>query len=497
MTTPAPLAPARRRRNLTYREKLAIVQKKEDEPSWTQRSLALWAKEQFRLESKPTQATISNLLRAKHKLQLLASAVPPDFRSARRVRHPELDRRVLLWVHDELQARGPVTRLAIQHRAMDLAREMQLPADLSFSKGWVSSFISRHQLSIGRRGDAPAQQQQMMQMQSVRQEPTLVEETPAVAVEEEKEEEEEEEEEEEVDHSVEVEQEQVQEEEVEQEGGSDSTPMQSERRGDEDWNSGREEGRATTDLLLDWVAVPGSYSRWWLLKEEKEKEPLCGEINLFLRSHGLRGMSSADIKQQLSTFVMTFQAAHMWLRQTRVEYPLDVEEMTLEQEGIKSHVRQMCPHYERLAPVLAAYVKYDDNAADMAQSSAAPVTATIEAATQVSSEAASSSRTDDTSAVATTPPRPAKRARRQSTESTADDSIEDETKAQKRRLFELECARLQSEIETRNIQLVLEKTLARKKLLDAGISAEENLSFFGNSASRPLPDYFSWYLLAS
>ncbi|KAE8896792.1 hypothetical protein PF003_g19319 [Phytophthora fragariae] len=474
MTTPALLAPARRRRNLTYREKLAIVQKKEDEPSWTQRSLALWAKEQFRLESKPTQATISNLLRAKHKLQLLASAVPPDFRSARRVRHPELDRRVLLWVHDELQARGPVTRLAIQHRAMDLAREMQLPTDLSFSKGWVSSFISRHQLSIGRRGDAPAQQQQMLQLQGVRQEPTL-EETPAVAVEEEKEEEEEEEEEE-VDHSVEVEQEQVQEEEVEQEGGSDSTPpMQTERRGDEDWSSGREEGRATTDLLLDWVAVPGSYSRWWLLKdeEEKEKEPLCWEINLFLRSHGLRGMSSADIKQQLSTFVMTFQAAHMWLRQTRVEYPLDVEEMTLEQEGIKSHVRQMCPHYERLAPVLAAYVKYDDKAADMAQSSAAPATATIEAATQVSSEAASSSRTDDTSAVATTPPRPAKRARRQSTESTADDSIEDETKAQKRRLFELECARLQSEIETRNIQLVLEKTLARKKLLDAGISAEE------------------------
>lgn len=302
---------------------------------------------------------------------------------------------------------------------------------------------------------------------------------------------------------MEVEQEtqvaEVAEEEAEVQEG-DSTSLQSERR---------EEGRATAELLLDWIAVPGSYSRWWLLKDEEEKEPLCGEINLFLRSHGLRGMSGADIRQQLSTFVMTFQAAHTWLRQTRVEYPAEVEEMTLEQEGIKSHVRHMCPHYERLAPVLAAYVDYDDSAVDAAQGSEVPATATVEAATQVSSEVAtqvskeaatqerseaqvssgaatqvssevaSRSKVGDVDDAADTPPRPAKKPRRQSTGSTAaaaaaaEDDSEDEAKAQKRRLFELECARLQSEIETRNVQLVLEKTLARKKLLDAGISAEE------------------------
>lgn len=112
-----------RRRNLTYRQKLAIVQKKEEEPSWTQRALALWAKEQFRLESRPTQATISNLLRGKSKL--LATAVPRT--SARRgACATRLDRRVLLWVHEQLRLQ-PVTRLAIQQRAMDLARRCSCP----------------------------------------------------------------------------------------------------------------------------------------------------------------------------------------------------------------------------------------------------------------------------------------------------------------------------------------------------------------------------------
>ncbi|GMF35390.1 unnamed protein product [Phytophthora lilii] len=157
---------------------------------------------------------------------------------------------------------------------------------------------------------------------------------------------------------------------------------------------------------------------------------------------------------------MTFQAAHTWLRQTRAEYPSTIDNLTLEQEGMKSHVLQMCPHYERLEPVLAAYVNYDDHtaSASASQSNEASATSSSDVTVQVG---------DDVDNVG------AKSLRRQNVEAAVDDSIDDETKAQKRRLFELECARLQSEIETRNVQLVLEKTLARKKLLDAGISAEE------------------------
>ncbi|ETO85153.1 hypothetical protein F444_01061 [Phytophthora nicotianae P1976] len=471
-------SPARRtRRNLTYGEKLAIIQKKEEEPSWTQRNLALWAKEAFGLESKPTQATISNLLRDKDKL--LSTAVPPGFRAARKVKYPELDQTILRWVHEEMERGGCMTRAAVQTKAMEMAQEMQLPSDMSFSKGWVSSFMSRHQLNFSKRNGT---RQNMMAVTT-----EAVNKTEHVQVQQVQEETDEEEEEVEepvaeveVDNSVEVEGDQaedVQENRMEVETSTsnvtDDPPRQSVKRRrveggvDSAWLSREEDERAMVELLLNWIAVPGSYSRWWLLKSDEEKQPLCDEIKLFLRSHGRHGIESVDIRQQLTTFVTTFQAAHTWLRQARVEYPLNVENMTLEQEGIKSHVLQMCPHYERLVGVLAPYVKYDDSTAR----TDTPATATVQAATPSNNDTPLQSR--DTSVAVNTPTKEAESSRRQSTESNTDDNIDDETKAQKRYLFELECARLQSEIETRNVQLVLEKTLARKKLLDAGISLEE------------------------
>ncbi|KAG3091083.1 hypothetical protein PI125_g17524 [Phytophthora idaei] len=486
MASPAP-PPRRSRRNLTYGEKLAIIQKKVEEPAWTQRNLALWAKETFGLESKPTQATISNLLRDKDKL--LSAAVPPEFRAARKVKYPELDRMVLHWVHAELERGRRMTRSAVQTKAVEVAQEMQVTSDMSFSKGWVSSFMSRHQLDFSKQNgdqESPrqnmptvtteavngAEQVQVQKIQEETDEEEEVEETDTTVIE--------------VDNSVDGDQtEEVRESSREVETPStsivadDPAPRQNVKRRrvdggtDSGWLSREEEGRATTELLLDWIAVPGSYSRWWLLKSDEEKEPLCDEITVFLRSHGLRGMESVDIRLQLTTFVTTFQAAHTWLRQARLEYPLNVANMTLEQDGIKSHVLQMCPHYERLVSVLAPYVNYDDSAARAAQRSDTPATAAAKTAAPSNSDSAPLIQSRDTSVATNTPPKPAKSSKRQSTESNTDDSIDDETKAQKRHLFELECARLQSEIETRNIQLVLEKTLARKKLLDASISLEE------------------------
>ncbi|GMF14478.1 unnamed protein product [Phytophthora fragariaefolia] len=342
---------------------------------------------------------------------------------------------------------------------------MQLPADLSFSSGWVSSFIKRHQLVIN--GERVAEQED--ERQGVEEQEVEVE------VEMEVEQYESEDAQEEQYHADEVEQEQgrhqAREQQQVQHEDEVSTATRSggtrENCDGEMWRDGVNGQGAKTEMLLDWIVIPGNYSRWWLLKSEDEKEPLCSEINLFARSYGLRDMGSAEIRQQISVLVLTFQAAHTWLRQKNIEYPLDVKAMTLEQEGIKSHVLQMCPHYEKLVPVLAAYVSHDDIPACPAKESEPPVSAAIETATIVSTTNVSRTITDETSDVDDTPSKPAKNPR------TTDGSFDDETKAQKRRLFELECARIQSEIETRNVQLLLEKTLARKKLLDAGISTEE------------------------
>ncbi|CAI5735146.1 unnamed protein product [Hyaloperonospora brassicae] len=532
MTTPPAPAPLSRRsrRNLTYREKLAIIHKKEEEPAWTQRNLALWAKEAFRLESKPTQATISNLLRAKEKL--LNTSVPPEFRSSRRVKYPELDRRMLLWVYQELLHGVSVTRLSIQTKAIDLANEMELPSDLTFSKGWVCSFTKRHQLDFAKKGG-----NSLVQLDAARQEllATMVGETvkqvdvhkvdqllsqeteseenatgrgdgkdaaDAAAddeAEEEEEEGEEEVEDEELILSTEVEEGVV--EKKAQAAGEAHTahtaflttsmmtdssllqPSMKRRRTDvkketcSDVNETYdvEERRAATEmLLLDWMSVPGSYSRWWLLKRDEDKTPLCDEANVFLRAHGQREISSADIRLHVTTFVMTFQAAQAWLHQTKVDYPVTSQELTLEQERVMRHVHQMCPYYEKLVPVLAAYADCDDRTPNEAQTEEASATATSSSIVEVNDDAVTqvlgtAAVVDDTCSES-----PAT-AQRQSTEASADvvEDVDDEAKAQKRRLFELECARLQSEIATKNVRLVLEKTLARKKLLDAGLSAEE------------------------
>ncbi|KAF4137507.1 Tc5 transposase DNA-binding domain [Phytophthora infestans] len=484
MASPAP-PPRRSRRNLTYGEKLVIIQKKEEEPAWTQRNLALWAKEAFRLESKPTQATISNLLRDKDKL--LSAVVPPGFRSARKVKYPELDQMVLHWVHAELERGECMTRSSVQTKAVEIAQEMQLPSDLSFSKGWVSSFMSRHQLNFSkkiREQGTPRQNMLAVTTEAINRTGQVRVQQVHEETDEEEEEVAEETEEVEVDNAVEVEEEQteqVQESSRETSIAEDdySAPRQTVKRrrmdsgGDSAWLSREEEERVMKELLLDWIAVPGSYSRWWLLKSDEEKEPLCDEIKLFLRSHGLHNVGSVDIRQQLTAFVATFQAAQKWLRQARVDYPLNVAEMTLEQEEVKSHVLQMCPYYERLVSVLAPYVNYDDSSASVAQSADTPATATLKSATPSNSNSTPRIQTNDTAVAANSPAKPAKISQRQSTESNTEDNSDDETKAQKRHLFKLECARLQSEIETRNVQLVVEKTLARKKLLDAGISPEE------------------------
>ncbi|KAF4039106.1 Tc5 transposase DNA-binding domain [Phytophthora infestans] len=456
MASPAP-PPRRSRRNLTYGEKLVIIQKKEEEPAWTQRNLALWAKEAFRLESKPTQATISNLLRDKDKL--LSAVVPPGFRSARKVKYPELDQMVLHWVHAELERGECMTRSSVQTKAVEIAQEMQLPSDLSFSKGWVSSFMSRHQLNFSkkiREQGTPRQNMLAVTTEAINRTGQVRVQQVHEETDEEEEEVAEETEEVEVDNAVEVEEEQteqVQESSRETSIAEDdySAPRQTVKRrrmdsgGDSAWLSREEEERAMKELLLDWIAVPGSYSRWWFLKSDEEKEPLCDEIKLFLRSHGLHNVGSVDIRQQLTAFVATFQAAQKWLRQARVDYPLNVAEMTLEQEG----------------------------SASVAQSADTPATATLKSATPSNSNSTPRIQTNDTTVAANSPAKPAKISQRQSTESNTEDNSDDETKAQKRHLFKLECARLQSEIETRNVQLVVEKTLARKKLLDAGISPEE------------------------
>ncbi|KAG7400331.1 hypothetical protein PHYBOEH_006271 [Phytophthora boehmeriae] len=499
------------RRNLTYREKVAIIRKKDEQPSWTQRNLARWAMEHFGMDKRPTQATISNTLRNREKH--LRPDVPPEFCSVRPVKHPEMDVLMIQWVRQELQGDVAITRAAVQKKALEFAQELNLEGSVKFSKGWVSSFMNRHQLNFVRRqgddtghltlvvsagtdaaavlvanppigmGSIPIDPQQVQQLEQQEQ-PVDEMEDEDTRVHSEMEFEE--------DAADNAQEDEVVEEPETIMTESPSTHTGKRRRessddttspidpsentsdrsasGDNEVSGFSADDRATVDVLLDWIIEPGNYSRWWLQKDDADKpQSLLDEIDMFLRSRGLRGMSSAQIKVRIAAFTTSFQAAHTWMRQTGNDYPVGV--VTAEQGGIKSHVLQMCPYYEKLAPVLSPYANFDANTADdqrvTAPGTDAPDTVNEEGTPLLSTQGGEVEV--DIAGGVTLP----KQARRQSTGTTRDDSGDSEEKAQRRRLFELECARLQSEIETKNIQLLVEKSLARKKLLDAGVSPEE------------------------
>lgn len=143
------------RSHLTIKQKIAIIQKKVEEPKWTQERLGRWAQERFQLLKPPTQATVSNILRTRE--QLLMASVSPDFCRVRAVKYPALDAGVHAWVLS--LKRNGITYAAedIKEKALQLVAQLRLPNDVAFSNGWVTSFMERHQLKLG---NGQQQQQQ-------------------------------------------------------------------------------------------------------------------------------------------------------------------------------------------------------------------------------------------------------------------------------------------------------------------------------------------------
>jgi hypothetical protein len=492
------------RRNLTYQEKLTIIRKKEEEPSWTQENLAMWAREQFKLATKPTQATISNILRAKQRLQSMN--VPPDFRSARPVKNPELDALMIQWVATMLANNSPLTREAIQQKAAQLAQELQLANAMTFSKGWVSSFMKRHQLHFRRKhgltagADADLEVVRQNMLSSAQASAALMAQAAGISA-----------------------------------AGAAVSDMMS---GIPTGNGGALDGssaagaaedqnrrpprlstkrkrmtvwegehltpetRVALGVLLEWVTVPGNYARWRMRKSTKDKEPLCEEINLLLRTRGLRDMTTTEIRVHLVTFVKSFKAATSWLTETGLRDAFEMEKATGGYD-VKSHVLQLCQHYDALAPVLTAFLDDVDedeemgladegdllnmaaaaaaasiggvNASvdDASASAAVPVSVTDKTALVAAAMAAAQQQalakmpriavveTDGVLKPPTQPP----------PQSATPDRPAD--KQQQQLLFDLECEKLKCDIEAKHVQLMLEKTLARKKLLDAGIPTSE------------------------
>jgi hypothetical protein len=147
--------------NLTHQQRLAIVRKKDEEPRWTQEDLARWAKKQFGLLRQPTQSTISNILKARERLETMTTSL--NAKSVRPVKHPELDAALLLWLRDrqnylQLATIGDLVRDKARH----MAHVFQYRDEMSYSNGWMRSFLTRHGVEF-RRNQVDARERQSLE----------------------------------------------------------------------------------------------------------------------------------------------------------------------------------------------------------------------------------------------------------------------------------------------------------------------------------------------
>jgi hypothetical protein len=176
--------------------------------------------------------------------------------------------------------------------------------------------------------------------------------------------------------------------------------------------------------------------------------------------------------------VNSFKAANSWLSETGLHEALGIERAAGGND-VKSHVLQLCKHYDLLAPVLTGHVSSgndeegEDNDVEM-EDHDVQAKRDQEAAAKLAAVNSNKSIPSPKS----TPPLAANKKRRNSTNgsSSKQQQVDKQLgidREKQQQLFDLECQKLQVDIEAKQVQLMVEKTLARKKLLDAGIPVAE------------------------
>ncbi|ORZ02489.1 hypothetical protein BCR43DRAFT_429741, partial [Syncephalastrum racemosum] len=98
---------------LTNRQKLAICRKRHSKtPPYSQRQLAEWAKEEFSLTAKPSQSTISAILKEEHKYMQMKNE-QLDAKRTRPSLAPQMENVLLTFVNDMGKKNMPLTRVSI------------------------------------------------------------------------------------------------------------------------------------------------------------------------------------------------------------------------------------------------------------------------------------------------------------------------------------------------------------------------------------------------
>ncbi|KAG9409267.1 hypothetical protein AC1031_022117 [Aphanomyces cochlioides] len=134
----------RTRLHLTNKQKARIFQHHQQTPSIALEELAQWARASLKTESLPSISSLSRLLHKGVDDTLLA--VQPDMKTLRPVTCEKLDNDLAQWI-DECEEFGlRVSYACIQAYARQLSEKYEEASRLSFSSGWLTKFLKRHNL---------------------------------------------------------------------------------------------------------------------------------------------------------------------------------------------------------------------------------------------------------------------------------------------------------------------------------------------------------------
>lgn len=138
---------------LTFLQKIQIINKKRENPGFSQQQLAEWAKEEFGMQAAVTQGTISNILKNSSKI-LSTAPVDMNTKRKRKLSNEVLDNALAHWVYDMESSGKKLTGDLIISKARDLSAKIKERDNTAtfpdFSAGWLGSFKDRHGIRLNK-----------------------------------------------------------------------------------------------------------------------------------------------------------------------------------------------------------------------------------------------------------------------------------------------------------------------------------------------------------
>ncbi|KAI9993812.1 hypothetical protein PInf_016333 [Phytophthora infestans] len=296
-----------------------------------------------------------------------------------------------------------------------------------------------------------------------------------------------------------------------------------------DSDSATRGGKTSIAILLEWLTAPGNYARWRDGKSQtgETRETLCSEIKSTMRQHGIHHRENANIRTQISELERSFDSARNWLKENDLHpYTFrrgaDAEDDpgAVEADGAhgpaETHALRMCRYYHTLNEVFGhdedkglrqrrpyhqKTVTYSvpnrkrklpteeaeahevgpkivieaveeqrvlPDTAQLPPSTVAAIAPALSAA--ASTPVSAAVPIPSTAGLAGTWANPAAL---ESTQRMLAEAVREERERKRFCMEEernkLECEKLRCEVEAAKLKLTIDRALARKKLLDAGL----------------------------